>query len=164
MHDLLKTSITQTLEDEKKVNASVRKKIAEEINLIDIRLEKLWECYLDRDIDKARYELEKQKYLEQKKDLTARTEKYTDISNDLKENVRKAMDFVVNLPELMKIATPDEKNTLLKKLLTNCVLDGKVLKYDIKSPFDKLLSCTNCKKWKDIAMENLEEFEKINMN
>lgn len=147
MHDLLKTSITQTLEDEKKVNASVRKKIAEEINLIHTRLERLWECYLDRDIDKARYELEKQKYLEQKKDLTARTEKYTDISNDLKENIEKAMDFVVNLPELMKIATPDEKNTLLKKLLTNYVLDGKVLKYDIKAPFDKFIQCNNPTQW-----------------
>lgn len=160
MHDLLKTSITQTLEDEKKVNASVRKKIAEEINLIHTRLERLWECYLDRDIDKARYETEKQKYQEQKQDLLAKAEKFSDISNELKGNIEKAMDFVVNLPELMKIATPDEKNTLLKKLLTNCVLDGKVLKYDIKAPFDKLLSCTNCKKWKDIAMENLEEFEK----
>lgn len=49
---------------------------------------------------------------------------------------------------------------LLKKLLTNCVLDGDVLKYEIQAPFDKLLSCTNYKKWKDIAMENLEEFEK----
>ena len=49
---------------------------------------------------------------------------------------------------------------LLKKLLTNCVLDGEVLKYEIKAPFDKLLSCTNYKKWKDIAIENLEEFEK----
>lgn len=161
MHDLLKTSITQTLEDEKKVNASVRKKIAEEINLIDTRLERLWECYLDRDIDKARYELEKQKYLEQKKDLTARSEKYTDISNDLKENIEKAIDFAANLSNVMKIALPDEKNMLLKRILTNCILDGETLKYEIKAPFDKLLSCSNYKKWKDIAMENLEEFEKI---
>lgn len=161
MHDLLKTSIIQTLEDEKKVNASVRKKVAEQINIIDNRLERLWECYLDRDIDKARYELEKQKYLEQKKDLNARAEKYSDISNGLKENVEKAIDFVANLSNLMKAASPDEKNMLLKRLLTNCVLDGETLKYEIKAPFDKLLSCSNYKKWKDIAMENLEEFEKI---
>lgn len=160
MHDLLKTSITQTLEDEKKVNASVRKKIAEEINLIDTRLERLWECYLDRDIDKSRYELEKQKYLEQKKDLTAKTEKYTDISNDLKENIEKAINFAANLSNVMKIASPDEKNMLLKRILTNCILDGETLKYEIKAPFDKLLSCSNYKKWKDIAVENLEDFEK----
>ena len=61
----------------------------------------------------------------------------------------------------MKKASPDEKNMLLKKLLTNCVLDGDVLKYEIQAPFDKLLSCTNYKKWKDIGMENLEEFEKV---
>lgn len=160
MHDLLKTSIIQTLEDEKKVNASVRKKVAEQINIIDSRLERLWECYLDRDIDKARYELEKQKYLEQKKDLNARAEKYSDISNGLKENVEKAIDFVANLSNLMKAASPDEKNMLLKRLLTNCVLDGETLKYEIKAPFDKLLSCSNYKKWKDITIENLEEFEK----
>jgi site-specific DNA recombinase len=159
MHDLLKTSITQSLEDEKKINASIRKKIVEEISLIDTRLERLWECYLDRDIDKARYELEKQKYLEQKKDLNARVEKYSDISNGLKENIGKAIDFAANLSNLMKAASPDEKNMLLKRLLTNCILDGEFLKYEIKAPFDKLLSCSNYKKWKDIAIENLEEFE-----
>lgn len=162
MHDLLKTSITQSLEDEKKINASIRKKIVEEISLIDTRLERLWECYLDRDIDKAKYELEKQKYLEQKEDLNARVEKYSDISNGLKENIGKAIDFAANLSNLMKAASPDEKNMLLKRLLTNCVLDGKVLKYEIKAPFDKLLACSNYKKWKDITIENLEEFENLN--
>lgn len=61
MHDLLKTSITQTLEDEKKINVSARKKIAVDIEVIDTRLERFWECYLDRDINKAKYETEKQK-------------------------------------------------------------------------------------------------------
>lgn len=51
---------------------------------------------------------------------------------------------------------------LLRRLLTNCVLDDGVLKYEIKAPFDKLLACTNYKKWKDIAIENLEEFENLN--
>jgi len=61
----------------------------------------------------------------------------------------------------MAKSSPDEKNMLMKKLLTNCVLDGEVLKYEIKSPFDKLLSCTNYKKWQDIALENLDEFGEV---
>lgn len=138
IYDLLKTSITQSLEDEKKINASIRKKIAEEISLIDTRLERLWECYLDQDIDKAKYELEKQKYLEQKKDLNARAEKYSDISNGLKENVGKAIDFAANLSNLMNKSSSDEKNMLLRRLLTNCILDNGVLKYEIKAP---LISC-----------------------
>ena len=161
MYELLKKSITQSIEDEKKINISARKKIDADIAVIDNRLERLWECYLDRDINKARYETEKQKYLEQKQDLQAKAEKFSDISNELKGNIEKAMDFVVNLPELMKITTPDEKNTLLKKLLTNCVLDGKVLQYEIKAPFDKLLSCTNYKKWKNVALNNLEDFSEV---
>ena len=161
MHDLLKTSITQTLEDEKKINVSARKKIAVDIEVIDTRLERLGSAILIVISIKLSMKPKNKKYQEQKQDLLAKAEKFSDISNELKGNIEKAMDFVVNLPELMKIATPDEKNTLLKKLLTNCVLDGKVLKYEIKAPFDKLLSCSNYKKWKDIAMENLEEFENL---
>ena len=161
MFESLKDIIIQSLEDEKKININARKKIAADIEIIDNRLGRLWECYLDRDIDKAKYELEKQKYLEQKKDLIAKSEKYTDITANLKENVGKAMDFVANLSNLMKIASPDEKNMLLNNLLTDCVLDGTTLHYKIKAPFDTLLSCTNCKKWKDVALENLEEFESI---
>jgi len=52
----------------------------------------------------------------------------------------------------------------LKRILTNCVLDGEVLKYEIKAPFNKLLSCSNYKKWKDIAMENLKKFENMEIN
>lgn len=99
------------------------------------------------------------KYQEQKQDLLAKAEKFSDISNDLKENVGTAINFSANLSNVMKIASPDEKNMLLKRILTNCILDGETLKYEIKAPFDKLLSCSNYKKWKDIAMENLEEFE-----
>ena len=50
---------------------------------------------------------------------------------------------------------------LLKKLLTNCVLDGDVLKYEIQAPFDKLLSCANYKKWKNVALNNLEDFSEV---
>lgn len=71
----------------------------------------------------------------------------------------KDLDFIADISNVMKIATPDEKNTLLKNLLTNCILDGDVLKYEIKAPFDKLLSCSNYKKWKDIALDNINDFE-----
>ena len=80
MHDLLKTSIIQSLEDEKKVNASVRKKITDEINVIDNRLKHLWEYFLDRGITENQYKLEKQKYLDQRKELEERSKKYTDIA------------------------------------------------------------------------------------
>ena len=109
MYELLKKSITQSIEDEKKINISARKKIDADIAVIDNRLERLWECYLDRDINKARYETEKQKYLEQKQDLQAKAEKFSDISNELKGNIEKAMDFVSNVSDLMKKSSPDEK-------------------------------------------------------
>ena len=163
MRELLKTSIIQSLEDEKKINANVRKKITDEIFMVDSRLERLWESYLDRVIDKPKYEAEKEKYLTQKRELEEKANKYTDITKELKENVEKAINFVADVSNLMEVASPDDKNMLLKRLLDNCVLHGDTLTYDIKAPFDKLISCHNYKQWSNVAIDNLDEFEQIKL-
>lgn len=163
MHELLKTSIIQSLEDEKKINANVRKKITDEIFMVDSRLERLWESYLDRVIDKPKYEAEKEKYLTQKRELEEKANKYTDITKELKENVEKAINFVADVSNLMEVASPDDKNMLLKRLLDNCVLHGDTLTYEIKAPFDKLISCHNYKQWSNVAIDNLDEFEQIKL-
>ena len=163
MHELLKTSIIQSLEDEKKINANVRKKITDEIFMVDSRLERLWESYLDRVIDKPKYESEKEKYLTQKRELEEKANKYTDITKELKENVEKAINFVADVSNLMEVASPDDKNMLLKRLLDNCVLHGDTLTYEIKAPFDKLISCHNYKQWSNVALDNLDEFEQIKL-
>ena len=163
MHELLKTSIIQSLEDEKKINANVRKKITDEIFMVDSRLERLWESYLDRVIDKPKYESEKEKYLTQKRELVEKANKYTDITKELKKNVEKAINFVADVSNLMEVASPDDKNMLLKRLLDNCVLHGDTLTYDIKAPFDKLISCHNYKQWSNVALDNLDEFEQIKL-
>ena len=163
MRELLKTSIIQSLEDEKKINANVRKKITDEIFMVDSRLERLWESYLDRVIDKPKYESEKEKYLTQKRELVEKANKYTDITKELKENVEKAINFVADVSNLMEVASPDDKNMLLKRLLDNCVLHGDTLTYEIKAPFDKLISCNNYKQWSNVAIDNLDEFEQIKL-
>ena len=163
MRELLKTSIIQSLEDEKKINANVHKKITDEIFMVDSRLERLWESYLDRVIDKPKYEAEKEKYLTQKRELEEKANKYTDITKELKENVEKAINFVADVSNLMEVASPDDKNMLLKRLLDNCVLHGDTLTYDIKAPFDKLISCHNYKQWSNVAIDNLDEFEQIKL-
>ena len=163
MHELLKTSIIQSLEDEKKINANVRKKIADEIFMVKNRLDSIWEAYLDKVIDKPKYEAEKEKYLAQKRELEERANKYTDITKELKENVEKAINFVADVSNLMEVASPDDKNMLLKRLLDNCVLHGDTLTYDIKAPFDKLISCHNYKQWSNVALDNLDEFEQIKL-
>lgn len=161
MRELLKTSIIQSLEDEKKINANVRKKITDEIFMVDSRLERLWESYLDRVIDKPKYESEKEKYLTQKRELEEKANKYTDITKKLKENVEKAINFVADVSNLMEVASPDDKNMLLKRLLDNCVLHGDTLTYEIKAPFDKLISCNNYKQWSNVALDNLDEFTNL---
>ena len=50
---------------------------------------------------------------------------------------------------------------LLKRLLTNCVLDGEVLKYKIKAPFDKFIKCNNPIQWFKLPTQDLDTYAQI---
>lgn len=158
MLDLLKKNVLHTLEDEKEINANIRKKLTSDIKALENKQERLWDYFLDGNIDKGKYEFEKSKIDTQKIELQKTAEKYADITKELKENVGKAIDFVANMSYLMKNAEPVEKCELLSILLSDCVLDGNELKYKIKAPFDKLIACSDYTKWNKIPLENLDEF------
>ncbi len=146
------------MEDEKEINANIRKKLTSDIKALENKQERLWDYFLDGNIDKGKYEFEKSKIDTQKIELQKTAEKYADITKELKENVGKAIDFVANMSYLMKNAEPVEKCELLSILLSDCVLDGNELKYKIKAPFDKLIACSDYTKWNKIPLENLDEF------
>ena len=81
----------------------------------------------------------------------------------MKENICKVMSMSCNISEIFDKASPTRKNQLLKLLISDYKLNGKVLEYKVKAPFDKLLSCTNYKKWKNVALDNIEDFEILNV-
>lgn len=67
MHDLLKTSITQTLEDEKKVNASVRKKLLRKLILLTPDLRDYGSVILTEILTKPDMNLKNKNILNRKK-------------------------------------------------------------------------------------------------
>ena len=81
----------------------------------------------------------------------------------MKESISKVMSMSCNISEIFDKASPTRKNQLLKLLISDCKLNGKILEYKVKAPFDKLPSCTNYKKWKNVALDNIEDFEILNV-
>ena len=49
--------------------------------------------------------------------------------------------------EIFKSSEIDEKRQLLNSLRQNCLLDGKKLKFELKKPFDVILSYSKSQAW-----------------
>ena len=69
----------------------------------------------------------------------------------------------INISDIFGKATPDKQNQLLRLLIMDCKLNGKKLEYKLKAPFDKLIACKNYQDWPQVAVDNLEEFEEVNL-
>ena len=94
-------------------------------------------------------------------DLRASVEKYKTIDSDMKKTVEKVISMAVNIYNIFDKETPEKQNQLLRLLLTDCKLKGKWLEYKLKALFDRLIVCKNYQDWPQVAIDNLEEFEKV---
>ena len=117
--------------------------------------------YLEGKLPQATYEAKQEQIAKQRQELEATAEKYKTIDSTMKESICKVMSMSCNISEIFDKASPTRKNQLLKILISDCKLNGKVLEYKVKAPFDKLLSCTNYKKWKNVALGNIEDFSEV---
>ena len=117
--------------------------------------------YLEGKLPQATYEAKQEQIAKQRQELEATAEKYKTIDSTMKESICKVMSMSCNISEIFDKASPTRKNQLLKILISDCKLNGKVLEYKVKDPFDKLLACTNYRKWKDLALDNIEDFSEV---
>ena len=69
--------------------------------------------------------------------------------------------YVRLISEIFDKASPTRKNQLLKILISDCKLNGKVLEYKVKAPFDKLVQCNDYKQISSVVIEHLDEFEDV---
>lgn len=79
----------------------------------------------------------------------------------MKKTVAQVVSMAINVSDIFDKATPDKQNQLVRLLITDCKLNGKRLEYKLKAPFDKLITCKNYQDWPHVAVDNLEEFEKV---
>lgn len=69
------------------------------------------------------------------------------------------MSMISDLKHIFNTATTQQKNEILQLLLTDCKLNGQHLEYELKKPFDKLLSNHDYNQWVSVALNNIDEFE-----
>ncbi len=52
--------------------------------------------------------------------------------------------------KIFESSKPDEKNQLLKILVSNCVLDNKKARISLSEPFNLLLKTPSCPMWSGV--------------
>ncbi len=80
-----------------------------------------------------------------------------------RDKIINIVSIASDLKHVFDIATTSQKSALLKLLLKDCKLNGKTLEYELNKPFDKLLSCPDYKQWPEIAVNNLNVFENLDV-
>ena len=163
VQEALKEQLFKQLNDISQFNATFKSRITNNINDLRVKENNLLDFYLEGKLPQSTYENKKAEIDDKLKELENSLEKYKTIDNDMKQNVVNVVSMATNISDIFDRATPDKKNQLLRLLITDCKLNGKRLEYRLKAPFDKLITCTDSQKLSQVAIDNLDEFEKITM-
>ena len=161
LQETLKNQLLKNLNDTSQFNAMFKAKITSKINELKVKEDNLLDFYLEGKLPQSTYETKKAVIDKEMEELKATAEKYRTIDTDMKKTVEKVISTTVNISNIFDKATPDKQNQLLRLLITDCQLNGKILEYKLKAPFDKLVACKNYQDWPQVAVENLEEFEAV---
>lgn len=73
------------------------------------------------------------------------------------------MSMAGNILNIFEKASPSNQNKLLRALISDCKLNGKVLEYTINKPFDILISCANYKNLPTLIISNIDAFDGVKM-
>lgn len=157
----LKKNTRQYLNNISDINTTHKRDITNNINTLTAKGERLFDFYLEGNIDKTTYEAKKSEIEEENEKLQKTYDNYIEINEDLKQTIDSVLDLAANVPMYMKTSNPNQQRELLGILLTNCHLEGQKLTYTLQKPFNNLLKNPNCEDWLDIQPNDLEYYSTL---
>ena len=129
-----------------------------ELTKVDNRMSRLYDSYLDGDIEKDFYKSKSRELKEQKQAIVHRLKDLDSADEHFYENAENIMSLVRNGGDIFKSSELDEKRQLLKLILQNLELHGRELRWKYKKPFDTMASYSKNSSWQgimDVFQENL---------
>jgi len=119
-----------------------------ELEKINSRIGRLFDIYMDGDIEKDDYKAKRQEYDNQKHSVEKRLLALDEASTNWYKNAMSIMRLVRNLPQLFEERSEmEEKRCLLKILFQNLWVDGNKLGWEYQKPFDTMASNGNHSPW-----------------
>ena len=134
--EMLEYLDTEEKKQAKSVNAFAQE-INQKIVVVQDKLDKLLEGYLDNLIDEETYKRKKEELVQQK--ITFKSEKHTLGQKRMSGWIEPTRNFVDTLIQAGKIASPKflaEISDLVRKIGTNRLISEKIASWDFVPPFD----------------------------
>ena len=113
-----------------------------EYNTLQTKLDRLMDLLLDSSITKQDYDKKLKELKEKQYDVGIQLEDHTRADESYHITASTVLNLAKNALEIFKSSEVHEKRSLLNYLLQNSVVNGKILSYDLRFPFNHILDLT----------------------
>lgn len=140
-------ALRQSHEDKKRMRTEHLARIDVEIEKYQTRIERVYEDYLDDLIPKSLYERKFEEYRKAQKSLQNKRINIEQVEDDYYSTVTYLLSIAKQAPTLFEKANPEQKRSLINLVLSNLKLDGDLLRWELKKPFDTMAFCNENSIW-----------------
>jgi DNA invertase Pin-like site-specific DNA recombinase len=127
---------------DKSKNRYVEATLAElttQFNLYETRKSETWDKYVDKEINKELYEKKYKEYDEKQSEIKNKMSKLQIADKEFYTTIDMLVSLAQRAEKIFESSEPHEKRAFANFLLQNCQLDGKKLKFELKTPFNGML-------------------------
>ena len=125
------------------------------LDSLDGKKDKLFDLRLTGGIDEAEFRHQSQRIREGRHEITALLEKaQLAINGAYLKTAQDILELATRAKSLWIQRTPQERKQLLEMILSNPVLEGPIVRYDLKKPFEVLARMRRDLKWRSLGDSN----------
>jgi site-specific DNA recombinase len=143
--------ITQALkeshEGKKEINETLLNEIETEDKKLDTRVERMYEDLLDQRITQSTYDKNYKRWRERQAVLRRKRMSVQRADDDYYITATYLLKLASKASILFESSEPEEKRLLLNMVVQNATLNGTIVDYDLKKPFDTILVSANSQSW-----------------
>jgi site-specific DNA recombinase len=132
----LKAALKKSLEEKREWHGKGYEGMLQEKAMLNSRLDKIYEDKIDGRITQDFYDKKFKEYTERVEKLTTETANYERANINYYEFGLKILELANNAEKLYEMATPEEKQELLRFLLSNSLLKDRMPIFTLRIPFN----------------------------
>lgn len=146
-YDFVRSELSKSIEDEVKSREQNISTTEAEIKKYDIRIERVYEDYIDGKIPEDLYNKKFAQYTESKRVLVKSRKKFELVGKDRFSDMTYLLDLSRNAKKLFEKGSFDQKRELIKMVGSNLELRDKELRWELKKPYDCIAFCNKTGNW-----------------
>ena len=146
-YDEVMTALKLSHHDKITYKANQTAHLQAELTKVDTRISRIYDSYLDGDIDKDFYKRKNDEMKSQRKLLNSKLQSIDSANDDFYENAQIVMNLVRNGADKFESSKLQERRRLINLVLQNLELNDGQLRWKYKKPFNTMASYENDSSW-----------------